>query len=51
MDEQKQQPPDDETNEPRVRGRPVTREAVQWILEEACRGGPPASGVRAGDPT
>jgi hypothetical protein len=31
MDEQKQQPSDDETNEPRLRGRPVTREAIERL--------------------
>src|SRR2546421_839091 len=33
MDEQKQQPPDDETNEPRLRERPVTREAIERLLK------------------
>jgi hypothetical protein len=33
MDEQKQQPPDDETNEPRLRGRPVTRKAIERLLK------------------
>ena len=33
MDEQKQQPPDVETNEPRLRGRPVTPEAIERLLK------------------
>ena len=33
MDEQKQQPPNDETNVPRVRGRPITREAIERLLK------------------
>jgi len=33
MDEQKQQPLDDETNEHRLRGRPVTRETIERLLK------------------
>ena len=33
MDEQKQQPTDVETNEPRLRGRPVSREAIERLLK------------------
>ena len=33
MDEQKQQPPDDETNELRVRGRPATRGGIERLFK------------------
>ena len=33
MDEQKQQPADDETNEPQLRGRPITREAIERLRQ------------------
>ena len=33
MDEQKQQPADDETNEPQLRGRTITREAIERLRQ------------------
>ena len=33
MDEQKQQPADDKTNEPQLRGRPITREAIERLRQ------------------
>ena len=33
MDEQKQQPTDDETNELQLRGLPVSREAIERLLK------------------
>jgi hypothetical protein len=33
MDEQKQQPTDDKTNEPQLRGRPVTCEAIERLRQ------------------
>jgi hypothetical protein len=33
MDEQKQQPTDDKTNEPQLQGRPITREAIERLRQ------------------
>lgn len=33
MDEQKQEPTDDKTNEPQRRGRPITREAIERLRQ------------------